>query len=152
MTEFDCDLFVIGGGSGGVRAARISATHGAKVMLAEEYRVGGTCVIRGCVPKKLYVYASRHQVVPVVSVCSSLLAFQPNPDEVAELIFFPLQSLVIDEAVVVGTMQRGSSLFDVPGFRVGDHFVWGATAMILGELRQLVRSIVEAEPMLLWFR
>ena len=59
MTEFECDLFVIGGGSGGVRAARISATHGAKVMLAEEYRVGGTCVIRGCVPKKLYVYASR---------------------------------------------------------------------------------------------
>ena len=46
MTEFDCDLFVIGGGSGGVRAARISATYGAKVMLAEEYRVGGTCVIR----------------------------------------------------------------------------------------------------------
>jgi len=102
--------------------------------------------------RPLYVYASRHQVVPVVSVCSSLLAFQPNPDEVAELIFFPLQSLVIDEAVVVGTMQRGSSLFDVPGFRVGDHFVWGATAMILGELRQLVRSIVEAEPALLWFR
>ena len=51
MTEFDVDLFVIGGGSGGVRAARIAATYGAKVMLAEEYRVGGTCVIRGCVPK-----------------------------------------------------------------------------------------------------
>ncbi len=53
------DLFVIGGGSGGVRAARIASTYGAKVMLAEEYRMGGTCVIRGCVPKKLYVYASR---------------------------------------------------------------------------------------------
>jgi glutathione reductase (NADPH) len=53
------DLFVIGGGSGGVRAARIAAGYGAKVMLAEEYRMGGTCVIRGCVPKKLYVYASR---------------------------------------------------------------------------------------------
>jgi glutathione reductase (NADPH) len=53
------DLFVIGAGSGGVRAARIAATHGAKVMIAEEYRVGGTCVIRGCVPKKLLVYASR---------------------------------------------------------------------------------------------
>ena len=60
MTEFDVDLFVIGGGSGGVRAARIAATYGAKVMLAEEYRVGGTCVIRGCVPKKLYVQASRY--------------------------------------------------------------------------------------------
>jgi len=59
MAEFDIDLFVIGGGSGGVRAARIAASHGARVMLAEEYRVGGTCVIRGCVPKKLLVYASR---------------------------------------------------------------------------------------------
>jgi glutathione reductase (NADPH) len=58
MTEFDTDLFVIGGGSGGVRAARIAAGHGARVVVAEEYRMGGTCVIRGCVPKKLLVYAS----------------------------------------------------------------------------------------------
>jgi len=55
----EVDLFVIGAGSGGVRAARIASGHGAKVMIAEEYRVGGTCVIRGCVPKKLLVYASR---------------------------------------------------------------------------------------------
>ena len=55
----DVDLFVIGAGSGGVRAARIAAGHGARVMIAEEYRVGGTCVIRGCIPKKLLVYASR---------------------------------------------------------------------------------------------
>ncbi len=59
MGSFDYDLFVIGGGSGGVRAARIAAGHGAKVAIAEEYRFGGTCVIRGCVPKKLLVYASR---------------------------------------------------------------------------------------------
>ncbi|HEX2725552.1 MAG TPA: FAD-dependent oxidoreductase, partial [Beijerinckiaceae bacterium] len=59
MSAFEVDLFVIGGGSGGVRAARIAAGYGAKAMLAEEYRVGGTCVIRGCVPKKLLVYASR---------------------------------------------------------------------------------------------
>jgi glutathione reductase (NADPH) len=58
MADFDTDLFVIGGGSGGVRAARIAASHGARVMIAEEYRMGGTCVIRGCVPKKLLVYAS----------------------------------------------------------------------------------------------
>jgi glutathione reductase (NADPH) len=57
--HFDYDLFVIGGGSGGVRAARIAASeYGAKVALAEEYRMGGTCVIRGCVPKKLMVFAS----------------------------------------------------------------------------------------------
>ncbi len=58
MADFDVDLFVIGGGSGGVRAARIAAGYGARVILAEEYRLGGTCVIRGCVPKKLLVYAS----------------------------------------------------------------------------------------------
>ena len=60
MSEFDFDLFVIGGGSGGVRAARISAAHGARVGICEEHRYGGTCVIRGCVPKKLYVYASEY--------------------------------------------------------------------------------------------
>ena len=58
-SAYDVDLFVIGAGSGGVRAARIAAGHGASVMIAEEYRIGGTCVIRGCVPKKLLVYASR---------------------------------------------------------------------------------------------
>ncbi|MGB3867163.1 MAG: glutathione-disulfide reductase [Xanthobacteraceae bacterium] len=56
--DFDVDLFVIGGGSGGVRAARIAAGYGARVMIAEEYRMGGTCVIRGCVPKKLFAYAA----------------------------------------------------------------------------------------------
>jgi glutathione reductase (NADPH) len=59
MTEaYDYDLFVIGAGSGGVRAARVSAAHGARVAIAEEFRVGGTCVIRGCVPKKLLVYGA----------------------------------------------------------------------------------------------
>ena len=59
MAEFDYDLFVIGAGSGGVRAARIASSYGARVAIAEEFRIGGTCVIRGCVPKKLLVYASR---------------------------------------------------------------------------------------------
>ncbi|MCX7676814.1 MAG: glutathione-disulfide reductase [Alteraurantiacibacter sp.] len=58
MPGHDFDLFVIGAGSGGVRAARIAASHGARVAVAEEYRVGGTCVIRGCVPKKMLVYGS----------------------------------------------------------------------------------------------
>jgi len=58
MTRYDVDLFVIGAGSGGVRAARVAAEHGARVAIAEEDRWGGTCVIRGCVPKKLLVYAS----------------------------------------------------------------------------------------------
>ena len=63
--ELDYDLFVIGGGSGGVRAARVAATEGAKVALAEESRMGGTCVIRGCVPKKLFVYANGRDLRPV---------------------------------------------------------------------------------------
>jgi glutathione reductase (NADPH) len=58
MKTYDYDLFVIGAGSGGVRAARVSAAHGARVAVAEEFRVGGTCVIRGCVPKKLLVYGA----------------------------------------------------------------------------------------------
>ena len=58
MPDFDFDLFVIGAGSGGVRASRIAASHGARVAVAEEFRIGGTCVIRGCVPKKLLVYGS----------------------------------------------------------------------------------------------
>jgi glutathione reductase (NADPH) len=60
MADHDVDLLVVGAGSGGVRAARIAAGYGARVVVAEEYRVGGTCVIRGCVPKKLLVYASRY--------------------------------------------------------------------------------------------
>jgi len=58
LAKYDYDLFVIGAGSGGVRAARLAAMTGARVMVAEEHRVGGTCVIRGCVPKKFMVYAS----------------------------------------------------------------------------------------------
>lgn len=60
MSDYDYDLFVIGAGSGGVRAARLAAQLGKRVAIAEEYRVGGTCVIRGCVPKKLLVYGSRY--------------------------------------------------------------------------------------------
>jgi glutathione reductase (NADPH) len=58
MTNYDYDLLVIGAGSGGVRAARVASGHGAKVAITEEYRIGGTCVIRGCVPKKLLVYGA----------------------------------------------------------------------------------------------
>lgn len=63
MASYDYDLFVIGAGSGGVRAARLASQAGKKVAIAEEYRVGGTCVIRGCVPKKLFVYASHFNEV-----------------------------------------------------------------------------------------
>src|SRR4029078_4380803 len=58
MAEYDYDAFVIGAGSGGVRASRVAAAHGARVAVAEEHRVGGTCVIRGRVPKKMLVYGA----------------------------------------------------------------------------------------------
>ncbi|MDN3645639.1 glutathione-disulfide reductase [Pontixanthobacter aestiaquae] len=58
MSDYDFDLFTIGAGSGGVRASRVASAHGAKVAVAEEHRVGGTCVIRGCVPKKMLVYGA----------------------------------------------------------------------------------------------
>jgi 8-oxo-dGTP pyrophosphatase MutT (NUDIX family) len=90
----------------------------------------------------LYVYASRHIVTPLISVCASTIDFQPNPEEVAELLFLPLSELVSENAVRMGTLRKGSSHFDAPGFHVGEHFVWGATAMILGELRNLVRSVL----------
>src|SRR4051794_4613533 len=60
MSEFDCDLFVIGGGSGGVRAARMAAQRGARVVLAEAAALGGTCVNVGCIPKKLYSHAAEY--------------------------------------------------------------------------------------------
>ena len=58
MGQYDYDLFVLGAGSGGVRASRVAASHGARVAVCEESRVGGTCVIRGCIPKKLMVYSA----------------------------------------------------------------------------------------------
>ena len=86
MADCEVDLFVIGAGSGGVRAARIAAGYGARVMVAEEYRVGGTCVIRGCVPKKLLVYASRFadDFIGQVGRWACLVptgSFQPIADE-----------------------------------------------------------------------
>jgi 8-oxo-dGTP pyrophosphatase MutT (NUDIX family) len=91
--------------------------------------------------KSLYVFASRHQVTPMVGVCAIRPAFQPNPAEVSELLFLSLNDLIADDAISVGTMRKGTAEFDAPGFRIGEHFVWGATAMILSELRFVVRTI-----------
>ena len=63
MENYDFDLFIIGAGSGGVRAARLASKLGKRVGIAEEYRFGGTCVIRGCVPKKLMVFASSYSKI-----------------------------------------------------------------------------------------
>lgn len=74
---YDLDLFVIGGGSGGVRAARIAAGLGARVAVAEEYLIGGTCVVRGCIPKKLFVYAAHFS--EEIAVAESFGWSAPNP-------------------------------------------------------------------------
>jgi glutathione reductase (NADPH) len=88
--EREVDLFVIGAGSGGVRAARIAAGYGARVMIAEEHRVGGTCVIRGCVPKKLLVYASRF----------------PHEFEDAEGYGFSLSTPIFDWATLIANKDK----------------------------------------------
>ncbi|MEQ1830669.1 MAG: CoA pyrophosphatase [Pirellula sp.] len=98
----------------------------------------------------LYVFASRHYVTPMVGVCSVRPAFQPNPDEVAELLFMSLNDLISDRAVCFGVMRRGNAQFDAPGFRIGEHFVWGATAMILSQLRSTVRGIVSERSQSRW--
>jgi len=100
--------------------------------------------------RSLYVYASRHHVTPIVGACSLRPSFQPNPDEVAELIFLPLRELISEDAIRLGTLKRGSVQFDAPGIRVGEHFVWGATAMVLGELRQIIRQIISEQSQSPW--
>jgi 8-oxo-dGTP pyrophosphatase MutT (NUDIX family) len=89
----------------------------------------------------VFVYASRHVVLPMVAVCTRHVEFKPNPDEVAELIFLPIEELIDANAIRIESMQRGTAHFEVPGFWVGEHFVWGATAMILAELRSIVREL-----------
>lgn len=101
----DFDLFVIGGGSGGVRAARIAAGHGARVALAEEYRYGGTCVIRGCVPKKLLVYASRFRDDFEDAAGFGWTATQPAFDW-ASLIAAKDKEIARLEAAYQGTLKR----------------------------------------------
>ena len=80
MSEFDYDLIVIGAGSGGTRTARISASYGAKTLVIEGDRAGGTCVLRGCVPKKLLVYASQfsEQVSDAEGFCWQINSFKSN--------------------------------------------------------------------------
>ena len=83
MSEFDYDLIVIGAGSGGTRTARISASYGAKTLVVEGDRAGGTCVLRGCVPKKLLVYASQfsEQVSDAEGFCWQVSSFESNWNE-----------------------------------------------------------------------
>ncbi len=99
----------------------------------------------------LYVYASRHRVSAMVGSFSIRPNFRPNQHEVAELIQFPVQELIAEDAMIVGTLKRGDLSFDAPGFRIGGHFVWGATAMILGNFRAIVRNALDEQNDQPWF-
>jgi 8-oxo-dGTP pyrophosphatase MutT (NUDIX family) len=83
----------------------------------------------------LYIYASKHWVRPVAGLFPSAPQFNPNSDEVAELIMLPISDLLHSDAVRIGTIHRGTSTIEAPGFSIDHHFVWGATAMILAEFR-----------------
>lgn len=89
----------------------------------------------------LYVFASHHFVTPNLSVSSLRPTMNPNPKEVAQVIHLSVSQLISDTINTVGTMRRGTAEFDAVGFHIADHFVWGATAMILAELRQLILEI-----------
>lgn len=91
----------------------------------------------------LYVYASRHRVTPMLGFCSIRPSFHPNKDEVAELILLPLSHLLDDSSISIGTMMRGNTQFEAPGIKWNDHFIWGATAMILGEFKSLVLRLIQ---------
>jgi len=88
----------------------------------------------------IYVYASNNHVDVFVSVESSTPKYQPSPDEVDQVLLVPLRFLLSDEAYIVGTMGRGTATFEAPGYRFGEHFIWGATAMILSEFMDAVKQ------------
>ena len=108
---FDYDLFVIGGGSGGVRAARTATATGASVALAEESRMGGTCVIRGCVPKKLMVYASGYGEV--------LDEARAYGWEIGEGRFDSSDGRIVDQQVLFVLVDIRHQSFDVGKFQLG---------------------------------
>jgi glutathione reductase (NADPH) len=130
MSEYDFDLFVLGAGSGGVRAARMAAAHGARVAICEESRVGGTCVIRGCVPKKLLVYASHFSedftdaagfgwTVPEASFSwRDLIAAKDREIDRLNRVYLR----VLDESGVTLFSQHGSFI-DAHSIRLGDRAV-----------------------------
>jgi len=137
MKQFDFDLFVIGAGSGGVRAARIAAAHGARVGICEESRVGGTCVIRGCVPKKLLVYAAHFaedledargygwETGPARFSWPDLIRAKDNEIDRLNQVYLRLLS---DSGVTLFT-QRGSFL-DPHRIRVGDETITAEHVLI----------------------
>ncbi|MCY2974691.1 MAG: CoA pyrophosphatase [Planctomycetota bacterium] len=88
----------------------------------------------------IYVYASNNQVDVIVAAETTLPDYSPSSDEVDQVLLVPLSFLMREDACIIGTMSRGSTTFEAPGYRFGEHFIWGATAMILAELIYAVRQ------------
>jgi 8-oxo-dGTP pyrophosphatase MutT (NUDIX family) len=91
----------------------------------------------------LYVYGSHHHVEVFVAALNHRPIFAAEPSEVAEILLMPLRELLDPEKEIIATMQRGPSRFDVPAFRCEQHIVWGATAMILAELVEVLQQTIE---------
>ncbi len=89
----------------------------------------------------IYVYASNNQVDVFVAAETMHPDYSPSSDEVAQVLLVPLSFLLREDACVIGTMGRGSTTFDAPGYRFGEHFIWGATAMILAEFIDILSEI-----------
>jgi 8-oxo-dGTP pyrophosphatase MutT (NUDIX family) len=90
----------------------------------------------------LYVYGSHHVVEVFVVAIEHRPVFVPEPAEVAEIILMPIRELIDPEKQVIATMQRGTSRFETPGFRCGENFIWGATAMILREFADVLQEFL----------
>lgn len=114
-----------------------SAWHAAAREFHEELGVdsSGLELIAPLTP--LYVYASNHQVQPFLTLFKGPATFNPSESEVTQLIMLPASDLLSEEMRIVGTMQRGTCQYDAPGFKADDQFVWGATALVLGEVAAL---------------
>jgi glutathione reductase (NADPH) len=123
MSGYDFDLFVIGGGSGGVRAARIAAGYGAKVAIAEEYRFGGTCVIRGCVPKKLLVYASRFRDDFADAVGFGFSVSEPRFDWATLIAHKDAEIARLEAAYRSGVESAGATVFDTRAELIDAHTI-----------------------------
>ena len=114
------------------------AWHGAKREFAEELGASSESLRLITQLTPLYVYASNHSVQPFVAHCERPGAFEPNPDEVAELLWVSVSQLADPANVHLAKMLRGNCTYNAAGFRFGEHFVWGATAMILAELAAML--------------
>jgi 8-oxo-dGTP pyrophosphatase MutT (NUDIX family) len=123
---------------GGRLESHESSWHAAVREFQEELNANPTSIELLTPLTSVYVYASNHEVQPFLAYYRSDAKFQPNEDEVSRLLMFPVADLRSGANLIVGTLQRGSCKYDAPGYKIEDQFVWGATALVLGEVAELL--------------